>query len=161
MICIELPHYIFLLQCSMVSHRLSLLVLFAAILSQPLLILIFPLILFHQFQKFSKLLYPFQLHLLSIQRFTIHLKPIKHIMLINPMLRRIPFVGLNKSNHLIEPTLPSFVLPHLSPPAYLIIDKRPYHYWKFISQNNSSMTDLSAFYILLNSLDFHSSCHLT
>ena len=66
-----------------------------------LLPLILPPIQFRHGKKLFKLLHSLSLHLPSIQRFTIGLQPIKHIMLLNPMLRRIPMVLLQEPHHLI------------------------------------------------------------
>ena len=109
---------IFIHQTSAFSHQQSSLLLFP---SSPLgetergsllLILIFPSILLHQFLKFSKLLYPLRLHLPSIKDLPIRLQPIEHIMLLNPMLRRIPMIDLYKVNHLIIPRYPPIILRH-------------------------------------------------
>ena len=83
-----------------------------AISSRPLFILILSPILFRHFQKFSKLLYPLQLHLPSIHRFTIRLEPVEHIMFLNSILRRIPLIGLYETNHLLILHYPLLVLCH-------------------------------------------------
>ena len=111
MICIELPHFFSLLQCSMVSPSISILsrmlryyrrsALPLGLSKNLLLILVLSLILFRHFQKFSKLLNSLSLHLPSIQRFTIGLQPIKHIMLLYPMLGWIPVVLLQEPHHFI------------------------------------------------------------
>ena len=81
MICIELPHYFLLftvldgspiefLFCPVCCHAMAAyLVPYVAILSRLLFILVSPPILFRQFLKFSKLLYPLQLHRSCIQLF--------------------------------------------------------------------------------------------
>ena len=94
------------------SHQF-LLVLYVAILSRPLFILILPPILFRHFQKFSKLLHSFRL-----QRPSIHLLPIMFqpriifTSLLCIILRRIPLIGLNKRHHLLVFTKPTFILLH-------------------------------------------------
>ena len=80
--------------------------------NSSILILVFPSILFHHFLKFSKLLQPLHSHLPSIQKLSIRLQPIEHIMLLGSVFRRIMMISFNKSLHFIEPTLPSFVLRH-------------------------------------------------
>ena len=78
-----------------------------------LLILILPPILLHHFQKLFKLLHPVRFHLPSIKNLPIRLQPIEHIMLLNPMLRRVPIIRLNKTHHLIIPRYPPFILRHI------------------------------------------------
>ena len=77
-----------------------------------LLILILPPILFRHFQKFSKLLHPLRLQFPCIKNLPIRLHPVQHIVLLNPMLRRIPMIALNKSHHLLIPLHPPFLLCH-------------------------------------------------
>ena len=86
---------------------------FAAIVSQPSLPLVLPPILFRHFQKFSKLLHPLGLHFPSIKSFSIGLQPVQVVMLLNPMLRRIPSIAFNKLNHFIVFCHPSFSLFHI------------------------------------------------
>ncbi len=83
--------------------------------SYPLLILIFPPILFRHFQKFSKLLHPLRLHRSSIHLLPIMLKPrIIIAPLFRIILRRIPLIGLYKLYHLIVFRLPLLLLSHVS-----------------------------------------------
>ena len=113
MICIELPHSFSLFTVLDGFPIDFYLVLYVAILSRPLFILILSLILFRQFKKFSKLLHPLSLHLPCIHHLPIRLQPIQHIMLLNPMPRRIPMVLLQESHHFIVSHYPAFVLRHI------------------------------------------------
>ena len=74
---------------------------------EGLLILIFPSILLRQGKKLFKLLHPLRLHLPSIKSFPIGLDPVEHIMLLKPVFRWIPVVGLYKLHHLKISSLPS------------------------------------------------------
>ena len=71
-------------------------------------------ILLHQSKKFFKRLHPLWFHLSCIKSFSIGLQPIQHIVLLYPMFRRIPFVGLNKCYHLIIFRQPTSLLIHKS-----------------------------------------------
>lgn len=77
-----------------------------------LLILIHPSILFNERQKPFEHLYPLRLHLPRIKSFSIGLQPVEHIVLLNPMLRRITFIALNKRHHLIISSQPLLFLRH-------------------------------------------------
>ena len=63
MLCRAVSFLLFILVCSMVSPSSFYLVLYVAILSRPLFVLVLSLILFRQFEKFSKHLYPLRFHL--------------------------------------------------------------------------------------------------
>ena len=78
-----------------------------------LLILIHTSILFNERQKPFEHLYSLRLHLISIKSLSIGLAPVEHIMLLNPMARRIPMVPFQELNHLIKSHYPSFVLCHI------------------------------------------------
>ena len=69
-------------------------------------------ILLHQSKKFFKRLHPLWFHLSCIKSFSIGLQPIQHIVLLYPVLRWIPMIDLNKTNHLFILNLPSFLLRH-------------------------------------------------
>ena len=75
-------------------------------------ILINPFILFYQFEQSVKQTYPLWFHLPRIHHLPIRFHPIEHIMLLNPMLRWIPVVGLNETNHLLVSLKPSCFLIH-------------------------------------------------
>ena len=62
----------------------------------------------------SARLHPLRPHLPRIQRLSIRLQPVQHIMLLNPMPRRITMVGLNELNHFIISNQPSRLLIHTS-----------------------------------------------
>lgn len=79
---------------------------------RPSFPLILPPILLHHLHQPLKSLHPLQLQPPCIKRLSIRLKPVQHIMLLYPMLRRIPMIALNKSHHLLIPFLPSFFLCH-------------------------------------------------
>ena len=79
-----------------------------------LLILILPPILFRQGKKLFKLLYPLRFHLPRIHPLPGRLHPIQHIMLLNPILRRIPMFTLHERHHLIISLPPFLVLCHTS-----------------------------------------------
>ena len=112
MIRIELPHSFYLFTALDGSPIEFLLVPYVAILSRPLFILVLPPILFRQFQKFSKLLYPLSLHLSSIQGFTIRLEPIHVVMLFKAMFRRIPMIFFKEINHILIFIYPFLILCH-------------------------------------------------
>ena len=106
------PSAIFHLPSSIFHHTSSISHLPSAIFHQPSLPLVLPPILFRHFQKFSKLLHSLRLQLPSIHSLSIRLHPIQHIMLLNPMLRWIPMILLQKPHHLLESRLPPFFLCH-------------------------------------------------
>jgi hypothetical protein len=66
-----------------------------------LLILILSLVLFRQFQKYSKRLHPLFFHFTRIHHLPIRLYPIQHIVLFYPMLRRIPMILFYETLHFI------------------------------------------------------------
>ena len=68
------------------------------------LILIHPSILLPQLQQLLKHGQPLLLHLPGIHPFPVGLEPIEHIMLLQPMLRRVPLIRLNEGLHLIVPS---------------------------------------------------------
>ena len=87
---------------------------------RPLFILILPPILFRHFQKFSKLLYPLLLHLPRIHHLSVSLQPVQHIMLLNPVFRRIPVIGLNKPHNLLISCQPTCFLIHYTINLYCL-----------------------------------------
>ena len=67
----------------------------------PLFVLIHPPVLFCQRQQFLKLPQPRLRQLPRIHLFPVRLEPVEHIMLFQPVFRRIPLIGLNELLHLI------------------------------------------------------------
>lgn len=76
--------------------------------------LVLPSVNLCECKKFFELLYPLRLQLPSIQRFTIRLQPVEHIMLFYSMLRRIPMLTFNELLHFIIPIQPTCLLIHLT-----------------------------------------------
>ena len=105
------PIDFFFLSCMLPCHG-SLSCSVCCDISQPLFILVLPPILFRHFQKFSKLLHPLRFQLPCIHPLPIRLNPVQHIVLFNPMFRRITFVGLNEVLHFFISFLPTFFLSH-------------------------------------------------
>ena len=79
-----------------------------------LLILIDAFKLFHLRHQFPKTLYSFHLQPPRIHQLPLLLHPVQHIMLLYPMLRRIPVIRLNETLHLIIPYQPTSFLIHTS-----------------------------------------------
>jgi len=70
-------------------------------------------------KKFFELLYPLRLQLPCIQRFTIRLQPVEHIMLFYSMLRWVAFIRFNELLHFIIPIQPTCILIHLT--SYILL----------------------------------------
>lgn len=81
--------------------------------------LVLPSVNLCECKKFFELLYPLRLQLPSIQRFTIRLQPVEHIMLFYSMLRRIPMLTFNELFDLIVPSQPTCILIHLT--SYILL----------------------------------------
>ena len=83
-------------------------------------------ILFAQYKQLLKRFHPLRLQPPRIHQLPLLLHPIQHIMLLNPMLRRIPMIHLNETLHLLKSYFPSLVLRHnnlaqtgsLNPPCH-------------------------------------------
>ena len=75
-------------------------------------ILILSFILLHQGQKLFKLLYPLKLYLPLIHRLPVRFEPVQHIMLLKPMLRRIPMILFNEGFNFIISCQPTCLLIH-------------------------------------------------
>ena len=93
-----------ILQTSYISHQTS------ALIPQTSNPLVLPSVNLCECKKFFELLYPLRLQLPSIQRFTIRLQPVEHIMLFYSMLRRIPMLTFNELLHFIKPIQPTCLL---------------------------------------------------
>jgi len=76
--------------------------------------LVLPSVNLCECKKFFELLYPLRLQLPSIQRFTIRLQPVEHIMLFYSMLRWVAFIRFNELLHFIIPIQPTCILIHLT-----------------------------------------------
>ena len=101
----------FILQPSALSHQKSSISPQPSDISNPLVL---PSVNLCECKKFFELLYPLRLQFPSIQRFTIRLQPIEHIMLLYPMLRRISMILLYEGFHLIISCQPTSLLIHLT-----------------------------------------------
>ena len=81
--------------------------------NQPSPMLVYPFILFHQYQERFKPFHSLRLHPPRIHHLPVCLQPVQHVMLLNPVLRRIPMIGLHEAHHLLIPRSPPFILSHI------------------------------------------------
>ena len=104
-------------------------------------------ILFAQYKQLLKRFHPLRLQPPRIHQLPLLLHPIQHIMLLNPVLRRIPMIHLNEALHLIISFQPTRLLIHTSyirpQPSFSILlshPKRIFHRCQSISTNSIGIT---------------------